>query len=107
MFALGVTASMPDAIDFLSSYYGPNALRGNYGCYQSDAYDAAYKQLRGLPDGPQRNALIARMNRTLEADTTRVVELWRYRNWLIHQRVKGYKKHPIVWADWMYLDVDK
>ncbi len=107
MFGLGVTASMPDAIDFLSSYYGPNALRGNYGCYQSDAYDAAFKQLRALPDGAERNALIKRMNRILEADTARVAELWRIRNWVFHKRVKGYKKHPIVWADWMYLDVDK
>jgi ABC-type transport system substrate-binding protein len=107
MFGFGITASIPDASDFLSGYYGPNALRGNYGCYQSDAYDAAYRQLRIIPDGPQRNALVNKMNRILEADTTRVAELWRVRNWVFHKRVKGYKKHPIVWADWMYLDVDK
>lgn len=107
MFGFGITAAIPDAVDFLSGYYGPNALKGNFGCYQSDQYDAAYKQLRAMPDGPQRNALITRMNRILEADTTRVAELWRVRNWVFHSRVKGYKKHPIVWADWMYLDVDK
>lgn len=107
MFGFGITAGIPDAVDFLSGYYGPNALKGNFGCYQSDQYDAAFKQLRAMPDGPQRKALISKMNRILEADTTRVAELWRVRNWVFHKRVKGYKKHPIVWADWMYLDVEK
>jgi hypothetical protein len=47
------------------------------------------------------------MQRIVEADTAQVVEMWQVRNWLVHPWVKGFKKHPIMNANWMYLDVEK
>jgi ABC-type transport system substrate-binding protein len=107
MWGLGGTASIPDGIDALQSYYGPNAYQGNFGCYQSDAFDEAYRKAMRLPDGPERTALYQRMLRIMEADTVELTELWQIRNWLIHPWVKGFKKHPILSGDWMYLDIDK
>ena len=31
----------------------------------------------------------------------------RYRNTLLQPHVVGYKKHPILHADWAYIDLDK
>ncbi|MEN9867435.1 MAG: hypothetical protein RL748_3025 [Pseudomonadota bacterium] len=108
MFGLGNTAAIPDGSDFMTTYYGPNAERGNFGCYQSKVFDDAFAKARTVPPGsPEHLQLYRTMTRQLEADTARVVELWRYRNWVIQPWVKGYKKHPILHADWMYLDVDK
>ena len=107
MWGLGGTASIPDAIDALESYYGPNSGQGNLNCYRSAAFDAAFEKARALPDGPERRTLLTMMNRQLEADTPIVVHLWRMRNWLAQPWVKGFKKHPIFHADWQYLDLDK
>jgi hypothetical protein len=30
----------------------------------------------------------------------------RYRNTLLQPHVAGYKKHPILHADWLYVDLD-
>jgi len=30
----------------------------------------------------------------------------RYRNMLVQPQVVGYKKHPILLAEWMYFDMD-
>jgi len=29
-----------------------------------------------------------------------------YQNSLVHARVIGYKAHPVLLADWMYVDID-
>jgi ABC-type transport system substrate-binding protein len=106
-WGLGGTASIPDGIDFFQSYYGPSAFQGNFGCYKSKAYDEAYEKALLLPDSPERTALYERMLRIMEADTAEMPEVWLIRNWLIHSWVKGFKKHPVVHGDWMYMDVDK
>ncbi|MGS0743456.1 ABC transporter substrate-binding protein [Glaciimonas sp. GG7] len=107
MWGLGGTASIPDGSDFLESFYGPNEGQGNHGCYASEAFDAAYRQANVLPDGPERQVLYTQMHRQLEADTAEVLHLWRVRNWLTRPWVKGFKKHPILHADWQYLDIEK
>jgi len=107
MWGLGGTAANPDGIDFLENYYGPKAYTGNLGCYQSKAFDEAYEAAEKLPPGPERYAQYIKMQQIMEADTVQLLELWRIRNWVSHPWVKGFKKHPILSADWMYLDIDK
>lgn len=107
MWGLGGTASIPDGSDFLESFYGPNAGQGNLGCYASPAFDNAYRKARALPDGPQRQVFYNLMERQIEADTAQVLHLSRFRNWVIRPWVKGFKKHPILHADWEYLDIEK
>ena len=107
MWGLGGTASIPDGSDFLESFYGPNAGQGNLGCYASPAFDNAYHKARALPDGPQRQVFYNLMERQIEADTAQVLHLSRFRNWVIRPWVKGFKKHPILHADWEYLDIEK
>ena len=107
MWGLGGTASVPDGLDFLENFYGPNAGQGNLSCYQSAAFDALFLKARATPDGPERQKLFTKMERLIEADTVHVLHLNRVRNWLVRPWVKGFKKHPMLRADWQYLDIEK
>ena len=106
MFGLGYTATIPDGIDFMDSFYGQNVGRGNMGCYNSPAFNDLYGKLADYEQGPQRQAVFTQMARQMEADTTHSLELWRIRNWLIQPWVQGYRTHPVLRNDWRYLDVD-
>jgi len=35
-----------------------------------------------------------------------ILEDSRYRNVLLQPRVLGYKKHPVLHAEWLYMDVE-
>ncbi|MFZ3000984.1 MAG: ABC transporter substrate-binding protein [Undibacterium umbellatum] len=107
MFGMGYVADIPDGIDFLESYVGSNAYRGNNGCYKSATFDEAFEKARLMPNGPERQKLFNTIERIMEADTVHSLELWRVRNWLIQPWVKGYKTHPIMRGDWRFLDVEK
>lgn len=98
-------ADFPEGENFLQLLYGPNAGRGNHGCYQSDAYDALYRQAMALPSGPARHELYKQMNRQMEADAAWSVHVSRMRNWLVQPWVLGFKKHPIMQSDWQYIDI--
>jgi ABC-type transport system substrate-binding protein len=100
-------ADFPDGENFLQLLYGPNAGLSNHGCYQSAAYDALYDQAKKMPPGPDRDRIYQQMNRQMEADTAWVLGVTRVRNWLARPWIKGFKKHPILQADWQYLDVEK
>lgn len=98
-------ADYPDGENFLQLLYGPNAHRGNMACYQSAKYDALFRQAKTLPPGLERYRLYAEMNRQVEADTPWLVNTTRIRNWVSQPWVMGFKKHPILNAEWQYLDV--
>ena len=97
----------PDGEDFLKLLYGPNAQRGNHGCYQSAAYDALYRRAVDMPPGPERYQLYEQMNRQMEADTAWSLHVSRIRNWVSRPWVKGFKKHPILHSTWQFMDVEK
>ena len=107
MWGSGWHADFPEGENFLQLLYGPNAGQGNHGCYQSSAFDELYRRAMSLPPGPERNALYAKMNRQMEADTAWTLHVSRVRNWLIRPWVKGFKKHPIMPSDWQYIDIER
>jgi ABC-type transport system substrate-binding protein len=99
-------ADYPDGDNFMMLLYGPNTGESNNACYQSAKYDALYKKTTTMPDGPERNAVYLEMHKVYEADTPWHLHTSRKRNQLIYPHVKGYKKHPILHAEWMYLDLE-
>lgn len=100
-------ADFPEGENFLQLLYGPNSGQGNHSCYQSAAYDALYLKALTLPPGPERNQIYVQLNLQMEADTPLAMHTSRVRNWLLRPWVKGFKRHPILQADWQYLDVEK
>ncbi|MFO1323159.1 MAG: ABC transporter substrate-binding protein [Burkholderiales bacterium] len=99
-------ADYPDGDNFMQLLYGPNAGQSNNGCYQSPAFDAFYEKARELPDSPERNRLFLEMSRQMEVDGAWSLNLSRERRWLIRPWVAGFKRHPILQAEWQYIDVD-
>lgn len=99
-------ADYPDGDDFLQLLYGPNIGQSNNGCYQSKTYDALYEKSRTLPPGSvERQHLFLDMTRQMEVDGAWVLESSPVRNELIQPWVLGYKKHPILNAEFVYLDL--
>lgn len=101
------TADYPDGDNFMQNLYGPNSGQSNNGCYVSKAFDRLYDQARKLPDSPERNRLFEQMNRQMEADTAWSLHVTRRRTQLVRPWVQGFKKHPILHAEWQYLDVER
>ena len=99
-------ADYPDGDNFMQLLYGPNSQQSNNACYRSPEYDKRYAKSRLLPDGPERNRLYHEMARIMETDTVWLLTDSRYRNVLLQPRVKGFKKHPVMHAEWLYIDLD-
>ena len=98
-------ADYPDGDNFMQLLYGPNTGASNGGCAKIPAYDALYARTARMPPGPERDKLYQEMTRIAEAYAPWRLTISRYRNQLLQPRVEGYKKHPILRAQWQYLDV--
>ncbi len=101
------TADYPDGDNFMQNLYGPNSGQSNNGCYVSAAFDKLYAQAQKLPDSAERNHLFGQMNRQMEADTAWALHVTRRRTQLVRPWIIGYKKHPILHAEWMYMDIER
>jgi len=99
-------ADYPDGDNFMQLLYGPNTGQSNNGCYQSPEFDKLYEKSRRLPDGPERNKLYREMARVMEGQTAWILNDSRYRNTLQQPRVIGFRKHPVLHAEWLYIDLD-
>jgi len=98
-------ADYPDGDNFMQLLYGPNTGASNGGCAKIPEYDALYAKTARMPPGPERDKLYQEMTRIIEAYAPWRLTISRYRNQLLQPRVEGYKKHPILRAQWQYLDV--
>jgi oligopeptide transport system substrate-binding protein len=98
-------ADYPDGDNFMQLLYGPNTGQTNNACYQSAEFDRRYEKSRRMPDGPARNKLYREMTRLMEVHTVWILADSRYRNVLLQPRVVGYKKHPALNTEWLYIDL--
>ena len=100
-------ADYPDGDNFMQLMYGPNTGQSNNGCARIPEYDKLYEETVRMPPGPERNKLYMDMTRITEVYATWRLMISRYRNQLVQPWVQGYRKHPILHAQWQYLDVKK
>jgi ABC-type transport system substrate-binding protein len=98
-------ADYPDADNFVQLFYGNNIHATNHTCFKLPEYDRLYEQSLKLADGPERNLLYRKMSRLLEFYAPVQFMSTRYRTVVAQPRVIGYKKHPILPAEWMYIDM--
>jgi oligopeptide transport system substrate-binding protein len=99
-------ADYPDGDNFVQLLYSKNIGESNNGCYKSAVFDKLYEQSALLPNGPERDAIYLEMQKQFEADTPWTMGVTRYRNQMIRPWVIGYKKHPILLAEWIYFDIN-
>jgi len=100
-------ADYPDGDNFMQLFYGPNIHLNNNGCVAIPEYDKLYEASQKLPAGPERDLLYHKMARIMEVYSAQRIGFARYRNMLSQPRVIGYKKHPVMLTEWMYIDIDK
>jgi ABC-type transport system substrate-binding protein len=99
-------ADYPDGDNFMQLFYGPNTGQSNNGCMKIPEFDRLYEQSQKLPAGKKRDFLYHKMTRLLEVYAPTRIGYARYRNMLAQPRVIGYKKHPIMHHEWVYIDID-
>ncbi|MGZ5098100.1 MAG: ABC transporter substrate-binding protein [Usitatibacter sp.] len=100
------TADYPDAQNFLQLLYGPNKGQSNEAEFKLDRYDRLYEKSLGYPDGEDRNKVYREMIRLMLAYAPWRLGVHRIYNHLQWPWVKGYKKHPILYTNYKYLDID-
>jgi ABC-type transport system substrate-binding protein len=106
MFESNWIADFPDGENFYQLLYGPNAGRANYARFNLPAYNERYEQARKLDDSPARQRLYFEMNQLIHAynpwvPLTHVISADLRQPWL-----KNYKRHPVEFTPWRYLDVN-
>jgi ABC-type transport system substrate-binding protein len=106
MFESNWIADFPDGDNFYQLLYGPNAGRANYARFDLPAYNQRYEQARGLTDGPARQKLYIEMNQLIHAYNPWVPLTHVLSGDLRHPWLKNYKRHPVEFTTWRYLDVD-
>jgi len=106
MFESNWIADFPDGDNFYQLLYGPNAGRANYARFNLPAYDTRYEQARQLSDGPARQKLYFEMNQLIHAYNPWVPLTHVLSGDLRHPWLKNYKRHPVEFTTWRYLDVD-
>lgn len=100
-------ADYPDGDNFMQLYYGPNTGQNNNGCAAIPEYDKLYAQSQKLQAGPERDLIYHKMTRIMELYSAQRMGYARYRDMLAQARVIGFKKHPILHCEWMYIDIEK
>ena len=99
-------ADYPDGDDFMQLFYGPNSHENNNACFQMAEWDRIYLKTKTMPDSPERNRLYRQLWRMVEVNGVVKMHDTRLRNMLVQPAVIGYKKHPILLADFIYVDID-
>ena len=99
-------ADYPDAQNFLQLFYGPNIEQSNEARYNNPAFNKLYDQAMALPDSADRNRFYREMYRNIVANAPWRLGVHRVFNHILYPWIKGYKKHPILFTSFKYLDVD-
>ena len=106
MFSSGWSGPMPDGEYFMGILYGPNAGQSNQSRFDHPEFNRLFAQAAQLPDGPERERLYREMNRWLFAYAPLRPTVTPIETALMHARVVGFRKHPVLRGFWKYVDVD-
>jgi oligopeptide transport system substrate-binding protein len=105
-FSYGWIADYPDGENFLQLHWKGAIGQTNYAMFDLPEYNDLYEKARRLPDGPERNALYARMVKLILVYVPWLVETFKAETVLVQPWLQNFKKHPFGHEPWRYLDVD-
>jgi ABC-type transport system substrate-binding protein len=110
VFWLGWNADYPDAENFLFLLYGPNAKSvsdgENTANYQNPEYDKLFSQLKTMDDGPQKQAVIDQMVKTLQEDAPWSMGFYPWASTAVQGWVKNSKPAILIRDHGRYLRLD-
>jgi len=106
MWTVGASSDEPDPQDLLGLAYGPSKGEGNWSRFDLPDYNAAFRRIHELPDGPERSAAIVQAQRLLLAWMPMKAHFHRVRLVLAQPWLQGYPANPFVSGYWRFLDID-
>ncbi|TFW11624.1 heme-binding protein [Massilia arenosa] len=106
MFEANWFADFPDGENFYQLLWGGNVGRANYARFDLPAYNQRYEAARLLPDSPERRRLYFELNQLIAAYNPWVPLTHPISADLTQPWLKNYKRHPVEFTQWRYLDVD-
>jgi ABC-type transport system substrate-binding protein len=106
VWALGGTASNPDGIDGLMRFDSTQWGGQNFARFKLAEFDAVYRQLSALPDGPERDALFRRAQMLAAAWLPYKINVHRISTDMWHPWVDGLRR-PLFGQEWWHMvDID-
>lgn len=110
VFWLGWLADYPDAENFLFLLYGPTGKTKHDGentaNYENPEYDRLFVQMKTLPDGPQKQALIDRMVKIVQDEAPWTMGYFPYTSAASQRWVKNFKPAILTRDHGQYLRLD-
>ncbi|MDT8385303.1 MAG: ABC transporter substrate-binding protein [Gammaproteobacteria bacterium] len=110
LFQWGWNADYPDPENFLFLLYGPNAKAGKNGenaaNYESPQFDRLFSEMKNMPNGPQRLAVIAEMVDIAQADAPWLWGLHPKQFSLYHAWLKNIKPNDMANNTLKYKRID-
>ena len=110
LFYWGWNADYPDPENFLFLFQSAQAkartMGENAANYENQQYDALYEQMKGMADGPQRQAVIDRMVDILRHDSPWIFGFFDKEYALFHAWVRNEKPGKIIRSRYKYLGID-
>ena len=99
-------ADFPDGENFYQLLYGANRGRANYARFNLPAFNQLYERARSMADTPERRRLYRDMAQYMHAYTPWIPRIHPLSADLVQPWVKNFKRHPVDFTNWRYLDVD-
>jgi ABC-type transport system substrate-binding protein len=110
MFEWGWNADYPDPENFFFLLYGPNAKVDSGGenaaNFSHAQFDAWFKEMKAMPNGPQRQELVDQMVALLQVEAPWIWGLHPKSLALFHGWVKNVHANPMVNNGLKYRDID-
>jgi ABC-type transport system substrate-binding protein len=107
IWQLGYTAVSPDLQDALQLLFGPASGGQNLPRFRNAEFDAIYRRMQNLPDGPERLALLREALKIATAYAPMKIRVHRLLNDLMQPWLVGYR-HPMFGNQfWQYVDIDE
>jgi ABC-type transport system substrate-binding protein len=106
MWGVSWVATAPDGDTFLALGDGGAKGKANKARFDLPAFNALYQKQKALPDGPEREAVMAEAAKLMVAYMPYKMEVHRVFTDMAHPWVLGYNRNVFVRDFWKYLDID-
>jgi ABC-type transport system substrate-binding protein len=106
MWFLGSTAASPDAQPLFENMYGKSIGQENLARFVRPEFDAIYRRLSDLPDGPEREALFKEASKIVVAFMPYRIHVHRIYNDFSWPWIVGYRQPLFRNQSWHFVEVD-
>lgn len=107
MFSFAWSSDYPDAENNLALFFGPNEAPGaNHYNYKNPEYDALYREIVAMAEGPERTAKLIQMRDILIEDVPYLGSMARERRYLVNEWLLNCRPTERYYGWFKYLDVD-